>query len=272
MGDVTVIIPSRDRPRDLRRCLLALRENDLRHLREVIVVDDASRVAVGDEVDLANLPVRVLRNDSPQGAMAARNRAAGEADSAILAFLDDDALPRQDWLSVIVTALDETRGGITGRVLPFDQGVVSRARQARYVQRYHALTEGQSVDFFAGGNSAAWRDLFDRAGGFSALGVGGDNSLVAGLERLGHPVCFVPDLVIVHRNGKGVLRAFQDAYHAGRSHPRPLPPGAILRDAIRARPAPADPASRALNWALQVTHLVGRGQAASRSTARRIEV
>ncbi|MBY8870657.1 glycosyltransferase [Micromonospora sp. PLK6-60] len=272
MGLVTVVIPTRNRPRDLRQCLLALRENDLRHLDEVIVVDDASRPVVSEEVELANLPVRVLRNHTSLGAMASRNRAAEEAAAPILGFLDDDALPRQDWLSRIVEGLAEDRGAVTGRVLPFDQGVVSRARQARYLQRYRSLTEGQPVTFFAGGNSAVWRDLFVKAGGFSALGVGGDNSVVDGLQRLDRPVCFLPELVVVHRNGKGLLRAFLNAYHAGRDHPRPLSAGTALRDVLRARPVPADPASQALNWALQVTHTMARGLAAPRPADRRIEV
>ncbi|WP_169806880.1 glycosyltransferase family 2 protein [Actinomadura macra] len=257
MARITVIIPSRDRYRDLRRCLLALAECDTGPLHEVLVFDDGSRPRIGDAVAVAGLPVRVLRGDRPVGATPARSLAADQAESEVVAFLDDDALPRADWLTRIDAELTPERGAVTGRVLPFDSGLLSQARQSRYLERYRGLEPGGRVDFFAGGNGAVWREAFLAARGAAVNVPGSDNDLVSGLAALGLGVHFVPSMVIVHRNGKGLVRAVRDAYGSGHHHARPLP----VRDALRhaARPVPgATMPVRLTNRVLNVVHLAGR--------------
>lgn len=92
MPDVSVVIPTRNRRDFLRLALFSVlrqREVDL----EVIVVDDAStddtaQIAGGT----ADPRVRLLRQASPGGVSAARNRGIEEAKGAWVAFLDDDDL------------------------------------------------------------------------------------------------------------------------------------------------------------------------------------
>ncbi|MDF5757683.1 glycosyltransferase family 2 protein [Spongiactinospora sp. TRM90649] len=256
-GPITVIVPSRDRFRDLRRCLHALAECDTRLLHEVVIVDDGSRPRISDAAAVPGLRTRLIRNPRPIGATRSRCRAAELAVSPVLAFLDDDALPRADWLTRISEELTPDRGGITGRVLPFDSGLVSQARQARYQQRYRGLGAGQRVAFFAGGNGAVWRDAFLAAGGMSVTGPGGDNRLVDDLAKLGLDVHFVPSLVIVHRNSKGFGRAVTDAFGAGRHRGESPSVSEIVREVTR--PAPGvRPIIRLTNRVLNVVHLTGR--------------
>ncbi|HEY0804910.1 MAG TPA: adenylyl-sulfate kinase [Pseudonocardiaceae bacterium] len=229
MVRISVIVPTRNRPLDLRRCLAGLAE--CRQLlggsrgvilHEVIVVDDASSVPGSTSAAHESaLPVTVIRNASRLGAGASRRRAADIATGDVLAFLDDDAAPRGDWLAVAAT-IEPARPALTGRVLPFDAGMVSSARQARYDTRYAGLAPGDPVEFFAGGNSAVLAAVFHEVGGFANEGVGGDNSLAATLAERGTPVRFEPELVIAHRNGKGWSRAVADAWRAGTQHPRRL--------------------------------------------------
>ena len=47
MPDVSVIVPTRDRPAALERCLRALSRQTLGDALEIIVVDDGSRPGVG---------------------------------------------------------------------------------------------------------------------------------------------------------------------------------------------------------------------------------
>jgi glycosyltransferase involved in cell wall biosynthesis len=257
VGAITVIIPSRDRYRDLRRCLTALAECDTRLLHEVLVVDDGSRPRIGDAAAVGGLRVRVIRNPRSIGASPARSLGADHATSPVLAFLDDDALPRADWLTRIEAELTADRGAITGRVLPFDGGLVSQARQSRYEQRYRGLSAGQTVDFFAGGNSAVWRDAFLSARGVAVNAPGSDNDLVAGLADHGQAVHFVPAMVVVHRNGKGLTQAAANAFGSGRRNTEPLRLAAALRRA--ARPVPGNSTSvRLTNRALNIIHLAGR--------------
>ena len=102
--DLTVVVCTHNRPRDLRRCLDGLA--DLEERVEVIVVDSASEPDCRKAVESARLRwVRYVREQEP-GLSRARNRGIAEASGRIIAFLDDDAAPRSDWARRIVEAFD----------------------------------------------------------------------------------------------------------------------------------------------------------------------
>ena len=84
--DVSVVIPTCDRPAALRRAVASTLAQSHPPL-EVIVVDDGERPA-----SVAPHPlVRVLRTTSPRGdAGAARNAGSASARGEFVAFLDDD--------------------------------------------------------------------------------------------------------------------------------------------------------------------------------------
>ncbi|GAA0443840.1 hypothetical protein Acor_27440 [Acrocarpospora corrugata] len=230
MVRISVVIPTRDRASDLRRCLDALAECARRldgsagraKLHQVIVVDDASATRQSTAAARSSpLPVEILRNPGQSGAGASRRLGVELATGDVLAFLDDDAAPRGDWL-IRAATVDDDHPAITGRVLCFDGSLLSHARQARYDDRYARLERDAPVTFFAGGNSSVLTEVFHEVGGFSQEGTGGDNSLARTLAERGSPVRFRPELVIAHRNGKGWGRALSDAWSSGRQHAAPM--------------------------------------------------
>ena len=84
---MSVVIPTRDRPRLLQRALAsALRQVGV--VAEVVIVDD------GGSPPVALAPtggrVRVLRKDRSEGVSAARNAGIAAARGEWVAFLDDD--------------------------------------------------------------------------------------------------------------------------------------------------------------------------------------
>ena len=98
--DVTVVIPTRDRPHRLVRCLAALEDQTLERGRfEVIVVDDGSTVPVAVPEG-----VRVVRRDVPGGPGAARNAGWPLARAPLVAFTDDDCEPGPGWLAAVLAA------------------------------------------------------------------------------------------------------------------------------------------------------------------------
>ncbi|MFI9504926.1 glycosyltransferase family 2 protein [Nocardia sp. NPDC052566] len=260
MPGISVIIPTRSRPDELRRCLSALAEcvDELEPhlaatLHEVVIVDDAS--ATPTVLGSAHgLPVTVLRNERPLGAGPSRARGAAYASGDVLAFLDDDAVPRGDWL-IVAGGVSPARPAITGRVLAFDDNLVARSRQARYDARYATVSAGDPVTFFAGGNSAIRSEVFHRCGGFTRTGTGGDNSIVDALRAMGQAVVFEPDLVIAHRNGKGWPRAVADSWYAGLNAPDRIGVTQAMR-AVGASGLGAAPNVRLLNQALGLVHAV----------------
>ena len=103
---VSVVIPTRDRPDWLRRTLRSVFAQRGVTL-EIIVVDDGSLAQVGVSGDGAgDLRVTVLRNEASVGVAAARNRGLAAAQGQWTAFLDDDDLWSPDKLRLQLAALE----------------------------------------------------------------------------------------------------------------------------------------------------------------------
>ncbi|MBI3801508.1 MAG: glycosyltransferase family 2 protein [Deltaproteobacteria bacterium] len=102
---VSVVIPTYNRPSQLARCLDGLAELAYpQNYFEVIVVDD------GGSLDLTPATARhrnqlnlTLLRQPRGGPGAARNTGAAVAQGDLIAFLDDDCRPAQDWLLRLTT-------------------------------------------------------------------------------------------------------------------------------------------------------------------------
>ncbi len=121
---VSVIVPTRDRPEQVGRCLRSLLA--LHYPRyEIIVVDNApSSSATADLIQQtyrAVPQVRYIREDRP-GSSWARNRGMMAARGEILAFADDDVIIDCYWLVELVRAFSRADrvACVTGLVLPVE--------------------------------------------------------------------------------------------------------------------------------------------------------
>lgn len=97
---VSVVIPTRNRPRQVVRAVRSVVAQTLADL-EILVVDDASTDDVGAALaPLAEPRLRVLRHDRRRGACAARNTGIAEARGRFVALLDDD----DEWMPAKLAA------------------------------------------------------------------------------------------------------------------------------------------------------------------------
>jgi mycofactocin system glycosyltransferase len=112
-GNVTVVVPVKDRPDASARLLAALRADPGARDLPVVVVDDGSAVPV------VAPGVRVIRHDAAQGPAAARNAGLRAADTPLVAFLDSDCVPRVGWLQALRPHLDDPRLAVVApRIVP----------------------------------------------------------------------------------------------------------------------------------------------------------
>ena len=107
--DITVVVPTFERPDRLRRLVAALEAQDLEPSRwEAIIVDDASRdgtAATLDElVARSSVNARAVHLEVNGGPAAARNEGARQARAGVVAFVDDDCVPSPSWLRSYVDA------------------------------------------------------------------------------------------------------------------------------------------------------------------------
>ena len=122
--DLTVCVCTHNRPRYVRDCLAGLRRQTVAQDRfAVLIVDSSSPEPARSELEglVRQHPgARLIRLDEP-GVSAARNAGAAAATTDYIAYIDDDAIPAENWVAAIVTALAgrEPRPIVLGgRILP----------------------------------------------------------------------------------------------------------------------------------------------------------
>jgi glycosyltransferase involved in cell wall biosynthesis len=121
---VSVVIPTHNRPDNLRLCLPTLLNQHYPHY-EIIIVDNAP--ATNDTAELiqktyGHVPqVRYVREDRA-GPSWARNAGIAVASGEIIAFTDDDVEVDPYWLAALVRSFDlaQNVGCVTGQVQPLE--------------------------------------------------------------------------------------------------------------------------------------------------------
>ena len=207
---VAVIVPTVERPAQLRRCLEALADQTgIDRIRmEVIVVDDAPAPTVDERAFPAGLNTRVLRTHGA-GAAVARNRGAAAAKEDVLLFLDDDLVPSPTLVarhSAEHDGRDDTM--VIGPSAPSPRYERSSVLAASSValwwhDHFRELASTPSLTFSQAlsGNMSIRRATFERIGSFSeSYGRYRREDWEFGLRALQHDVQirYVDDALAVH--------------------------------------------------------------------------
>jgi GT2 family glycosyltransferase len=224
---VAVVIVTYRRPADVARCLDAVAQQAPR--ADEVVVVDASPDDLTADVVAARPGVVYLRNDAGVGTIAT-SRAIGvrATRSDVVAFLDDDAVPRADWLgNLLAPYVDPVVGGVGGRVVNSEEEVA--AADPRQVGRLlsdgrltgnFAADTGQvvKVDHLLGANMSYRRSAMAAVGGLQDFYPGTcareDSDMGLRLSQAGWDVVFAPGSVVDHYSGsyaKG--KRFDRRYH-----------------------------------------------------------
>jgi len=245
----TIVIPTRDRPRQLAACLAAVAGIRFPRERfETIVVDDGGSTPLEPMVGqvASHARVRMLRQPG-SGPGAARNRGASEARGEILVFLDDDCAPDACWLDELDLALAASPGaGVGGRTINALPGnPYSSASQALidYLYEYYNR-EAAKEPMFTTSNLALPRAEFERIGGFDqrfSRAGGEDRELCLRWARSGRELRYAPDAIVRHAHRLGPRSFLRQHFTYGRGAARfhrirestPIPePASFYRELI----------------------------------------
>jgi glycosyltransferase involved in cell wall biosynthesis len=209
---VTVLIPTYRRPVELRRCLEGVLGQSKR-ANEIVVVrrdtdEDAARVILTFE------PVHeviVTEGGTVAALCAGLTRASGE----MIAVIDDDAVPRFDWLERLAAAfIDESVGAVGGRDIVHHGDVIEEGRASivgrlmwygKPIGNHHLGFGGaRDVEFLKGCNCAFRREQFKIPLGLLGEGAQLSHDMASCLEivRLGHRVVYDPNIVVDHYPGE----------------------------------------------------------------------
>jgi GT2 family glycosyltransferase len=231
---ISVVVPTKGRPRHLERCLAALAAAaSPTGGFETLVVDDSGGPEVERVAATAPCPasVRVVRPRG-KGPSAARNAGAFAARGRHVAFTDDDCEPDAGWLVGLERALDAnpgcaaggvTRNGAAGDPAAEASQMVVEAVQAQF------NSDPAAPRFFASYNVAFPAAEFRAIGGFDeCFRYAEDRELCERWIASGHRFVLAPEALVLHMRrltlrdfwrqhhgyGRGA-RAFRDAREPG---------------------------------------------------------
>lgn len=239
MEQLTVIIPTRDRPQALERCLGSLAKHADARLAEVIVVNDGQQ-DICAACERSGLRTSLLILDTPSvGPGAARNRALKRVSTARVAFLDDDATPSPDWLEQCSLVFDNDPGVTAqlGRItwqradesLPWQRRFVPRLRQKLYDTRHRlymspefrirmaeaglpmpALGALGVAPHLSGGNASIRMAFIEEYGGFDErFYTFHDREMAYRILLHGGVVAYNPEMVIEHDHDPSIVRSLR---------------------------------------------------------------
>lgn len=208
--NITVAISTRERPEALKRCLEALAAGQ-RLPAEIVVVDQSRDRRTADLLAGCRLaPVELVYiPQASSGLGKAQNLAFATARCPVIAVIDDDCVPQEDWIATIEQAF-AAEGGVdvlTGRILPLgpaEPGLYPVALRTS-TQRVTFGPSAMPWEIGSGNNFVARRSLLERIGGNDerlgpgSPGQGGvDMDLFYRLLRAGGRIRYEPDLVVYH--------------------------------------------------------------------------
>lgn len=201
---VTIAICTRNRPDNLSACLDAIAR-----LRpspdEVLVVDNSEGDAATKQVSCEHGARCIV--EPATGLSRARNRALSESGCEIVAYMDDDALPSEDWLGQILAPFaDPEMAMVSGEVEPEgatrDHNAPVRSLTASDNQWFEIATFGglgmgtsmavrKSV-------SSVWKGFDPRLGRGAPIRIAEESHAAASLVALGYRAAIAPAAIVHH--------------------------------------------------------------------------
>jgi colanic acid/amylovoran biosynthesis glycosyltransferase len=241
---VSAIIPVRDRPEELARCLAGLLSQKRHCHLQVIVVDDASTGDAVRDVAARHPEITYARLDVPRGSGFARNLGLSRAEGELVWFLDSDvSFLSETTLLAMVSMLggDPGCGQVGGEALVDAEGRVTRvfgrhlrattgASFIRFVPACPSSSGPAAMridsseaplrfecDYIPTSNCMVRRDVAWQVGGFDDAhsGVGEDKDFGFRVKQLGLRSYVAADTVVLHhfsptgRTGGGLRRHFR---------------------------------------------------------------
>lgn len=220
----SVIIPTRNRDRQLRACLESIAALDYpNHRFEVVVVNDGGKVPVDDITapyqDRLNL---VLLNQAGAGPAAARNAGAKKAGGHYLAFTDDDCTVAPDWLEKLEKRFRENPrsayGGQTINALAKNAYSAASQLLVTYLYRYYN-TDHNSARFLTTNNIAFPATLFRAIGGFDPnfkRAAAEDRDFCDRWRLAGYRMTYAPEIEVYHSHPLDLPKYWRQHFHYGR--------------------------------------------------------
>lgn len=194
---VSIIIPCREVDNYTKECVVRCRQ--LRYPAfEIIVLPD----------DAAGVEGAVVKPTGPVSPGRKRNVGASAARGDVLAYIDSDAYPREDWLANGISRLAADNVGAVGgpgltapgdgRFAKAQDALLSSYLVGGISKRYSASGVVETDDIHSV-NFVAWRKVIESVGGWNEHYWPGEDTLMClAIRKAGYKQLLAPDVVVYH--------------------------------------------------------------------------
>jgi GT2 family glycosyltransferase len=200
---VSIIIPVREINDYIRESIPQILKLDYPDY-EILIVSDSGI----SEQSWAK--TKILKS-GPVGPAAKRDLGAEKATGEILAFLDDDAYPKADWLKESIHCfLEDKKVAAVGgpAITPDDDGILQKVSGAVFESylgggsarnRYMCIGDHCLCEDWPTVNLLVRKDVFEKVGGFdTAFWPGEDTKLCLDMLNAGYLIKYDPKAVVYH--------------------------------------------------------------------------
>ncbi|MCJ7653187.1 MAG: glycosyltransferase, partial [Actinobacteria bacterium] len=217
---ISIVIPARALDPMTLDCVSKCDELNYTNYDIKLVTDNVAEVRLEH-------PAGMVIRSGPVGPAVKRNMGTNDSDAEIIAFIDSDAWPEQDWLKNAVPYFeDENVAAVCGpAVTPFNDNkrqlvsgliysssLVSGATTYRYT--YHALRE---VDDYPSCNLIVRRADLVKVGGFPEEYWPGEDTVICLklTKDLGKKIIYVPNVIVNHHRRPVYLPHLRQVFSYG---------------------------------------------------------
>jgi glycosyltransferase involved in cell wall biosynthesis len=212
--EIALVIVTRNRGNQLFRTLESLKTLRSRVNWELIVVDngstDSTGTILGAFASAFAHPMRIIYESAP-GQGNARNAGWQSTEARIVAFLDDDCYPAEDYLEAVLKCFAENLnlGFLSGRILLYDQTDLRMTIQESLTHVSLAPKSFIRPGFIQGANSSFRRVSLEQVGGFDPRFGGAKGQFLAEeldvaarISAAGWHGAYDPRPLVYHHHGR----------------------------------------------------------------------
>ena len=220
----SIVIPTYDRPREIKGCLESIRRLDYPPERfEVLVVDDGSPIRLDEVVEPLRIGIdlKLIRQDN-RGPAAARNTGVAHAQGKFVAFTDDDCRVDASWLTALEAQIrgrpDCIVGGQVVNALWHNMYAVTSQVILDAVYTFYN-SSSNTARFFASNNFAVLTETFRGLGGFDTTfprAAAEDRDLCDRWRHAGYPLVCAPDALVYHAHDMNLRGYCRQHFNYGR--------------------------------------------------------
>lgn len=206
-SEVSIVVPVHDRPRELDRCLTAIRAHS-GSVSAVLVIDDASLDGPAHAEVTRRHGARYLRLETNRGPAGARNRGLAEVTTPLVAFVDSDIEVSAGWLEPLLAVLGP------GDAVLVAPRIVAPEHPVKVVARYEAsnspldmgsrrgrVAPRSRLAYVPAATLVARVDALRVVDGFDAsLLVGEDVDMIWRLAAAGQRCRYEPSSTVIHHH------------------------------------------------------------------------